>query len=205
MDAVVKYFHDGGIFMYPILICAVWGLTLLIERTIFYFQTAARLTDQSQIFTQTLYQEGPQKAVEALKSKGILQSVLVIGFQNKHLPPERIEEKMEGFLIKHLPVYSKYLNLLGTLAGLLPILGLLGTVTGMIAIFEVIALKGTGDAQAMADGISQALITTQAGLIGALPILLGHTLLSNRLKKISDTVRDSATALLDYIKDNHAR
>jgi biopolymer transport protein ExbB len=110
---------------------------------------------------------------------------------------------MEAALLAELPQYSKYLNLLAALAALMPIFGLLGTVTGMIRTFNVIALLGTGDPKAMADGIAEALITTQAGLVAATPIILGHTLLANRLRKISDTLRQACAAFLDYIKESH--
>ncbi len=204
MESVVSYIRQGGVFVYPIVFGAVWALAILIERTIFYLQTASGLQQTSDRFFAALLGEGAEAAGKVLDGrKGLLSSVLFEGLADANCPPDRLESRMEAVMLKQAPQYSRYLNLLATLAGLMPILGLLGTVTGMIATFKVIALKGTGDAQAMADGISEALITTQAGLVAALPIILGHTLLSNRLKRIVDKTRESAALFIEWAKDTH--
>ncbi len=206
MEEIIQYINQGGVFIYPILIGTVWAGILLIERAVFYLQTAMLLTRQSERIFTILAQEGIERVEEHLKSqKGLLKNVLYTAVQNRHLPVERIEEKMEVVLLRYLPTYSKYLNLLAALSSIMPILGLLGTVTGMIATFKVIALQGTGDAQAMADGISEALITTQAGLVAALPIILGHVLLSNRLKKITDKTKETCVRFIDCLKDTHVQ
>lgn len=203
MSALFDYIQQGGVFIYPILFGTIWAILLLIERTIFYLQTATLLSRQNERVFSILYNDGIDELESHLKNqKGLIKSVLETAILHKDQPIARIEEKMDVTLLKHLPSYGKYLNLLATLAGLMPILGLLGTVTGMIATFKVIALEGTGDAQAMADGISEALITTQAGLIAAVPIILGHVLLSNRLKKIIDKTKEMCAQFLDYLKDS---
>ncbi len=202
MESIISYITTGGIFMYPIVVCSFCAFVLLIERAFFYLQTASLLTNQSNKFFAILHAEGMEKAEEHLKSqRGLLKKVLLAALANRHKPVERIAEKMDLVLLNFLPIYRKHLNLLATLAGAMPILGLLGTVTGMIATFKVIALQGTGDAQAMADGISEALITTQAGLVSALPIIFGHVLLSNRLNKINGKIKAVCAQLLDFIKD----
>jgi biopolymer transport protein ExbB len=205
MDAVREYVSQGGFFMYPIIGGAVWALTLCIERTFFYIQTGSNLKKQTRSFFSILESSGTGDAQEYLSGKkGLISSVLAAGCAAAGQGPLRAEEKMATVLTSRLPAYSRYLNLLATLAGLMPIFGLLGTVTGMIATFNVIALQGTGDAQAMAAGIAEALITTQAGLVAAAPVILVHVLLLNRLKRITDTAREACTRLLDYMKDHHA-
>jgi biopolymer transport protein ExbB len=205
MESVLTYIKNGGVFMYPIIIGAVWALMLLFERFIFYMQTASRLTRQSEIFFKALHSGGVDEARKYLETqKSVMVTVLSNALENRDLPVERIEEKIETILIRDLPIYGRYFNLIATLAGLMPILGLLGTVTGMIGTFNVIALSGTGDAKAMADGISEALITTQAGLVAALPLILGHSLLSTRLQRITEKIKSSCAQLIDYLKDNHA-
>jgi len=131
---------------------------------------------------------------------GILKTVLSTAVEHAHLPAQKINQKVDTVLLDQLPGLSRFLNLIATLGTLLPMLGLLGTVTGMIATFKVIALQGTGDAQAMADGISEALITTQAGLVAAIPIVLCHTFLSNRVSKLLAVIRASVTRLLDFLE-----
>ena len=202
MQAIAEYLQKGGIFIYPILVFSIWAFTLIIERAIFYYQVASRATKLRDGFFAELKGSGISSAGDFLKSeKGILKHILSSALDHADLPVRKIEKKVDAELLNKLPELNRFLNLIATLGGLMPILGLLGTVTGMIATFKVIALQGTGDAQAMADGISEALITTQAGLVAALPIILGHTFLSNRLSKITAVVKESITKVIDYIED----
>ena len=206
MQALMEYLKQGGIFMYPIVIGCLWALTLLVERTIFYFQTGANLSRQLHTFFALLEREGDDAAAGFLaRQRGILKNVLTVALENRLEPVERIQEKMEVVLVEQLPAYSRSLNLLASLAGLMPIFGLLGTVSGMIMTFRVISLHGTGDAQAMASGIAEALITTQAGLVAAAPIMLGHVLLTSRVKKISDKTREACVKYLSRLRENNVR
>ena len=82
---------------------------------------------------------------------------------------------------------------------LLPMLGLLGTVVGMINVFEVIALHGTGDPQEMANGISQALLTTASGLIIAIPVIFAHHLLVQRLQALLATTEQSLLVVMNRV------
>lgn len=204
MNAITEYIRLGGIYMYPIIFGSFFALMLMVERTIFYFQTGANLSSQIRKLFTLLENDNADSALEFLKKqKGILGNVMTIALKNRHLPSERVEEKMESILLEQLPGYSRFLNLIAALAGLMPIFGLLGTVSGMIKTFNVIALHGTGDAQAMASGIAEALITTEAGLVAAAPIILGHVLLTSRLKKVSDKTRESCVKVMNYLKDGH--
>lgn len=204
MHAMMDYLHQGGIFIYPIVLGTLWAFTLLIERTVFYLQTGANLSKQLRTFFDLLQREGSLAASKYLSGqKGILKNVLTVAIDHAEEPPERVQEKMEVILVEQLPSYARYLNLLASLAGLMPIFGLLGTVSGMIMTFKVISLHGTGDAQAMASGIAEALITTQAGLVAAAPIMLGHVLLTSRLKKISDKTREACVKYITWLKDHH--
>ena len=206
MQDILDYLKQGGLFMYPIIFGCLWALTLLVERTIFYFQTGSNLTRQLRTFFSLLEKEGSEPASRYLTGqRGILKNVLSVALRHRGEAPERIQEKMEVILVEQLPSYSKYLNLLASLAGLMPVFGLLGTVSGMIMTFRVISLHGTGDAQAMASGIAEALITTQAGLVAAAPIMLGHVLLASRVKKISDKTREACVKYITLLKDSNVQ
>lgn len=205
MESIVNYLKTGGVFMIPILVCAVWAFTVLVERAIFYAHSTFRFRGQERkVFS--LLAKGDLAGVENFlnRQKGLLKNVFSVAIANRHLAPARVEEKMEAVLLVDLPPYHRFLDVLAALGGVLPLLGLLGTVTGMISTFGVIASEGGGNIQAMAEGIFVALTTTQAGLVAAVPVLLGHTILSNRLRGITDTTRKSCALLLDYLKDHHA-
>ncbi len=202
LEEITTYISKGGLFIYPIILGTLWAMVLLIERTIFYFQTASGLAKEGEKIETLLIDEGVDSTLSYLNDKtALVPRVVSVALKNHHLPLDRIEEKMDVELMRQLPIYSRFLNLLATLAGLMPILGLLGTVTGMIATFSVIELQGTGDAQSMAGGISEALVTTQAGLVASLPIILGHLFITDRLKRITDKTREICAFTVDYLKD----
>jgi len=97
---------------------------------------------------------------------------------------EDVAKEFGRHLTQIVPAMEGNLSTIAILATLLPMLGLLGTVTGMINVFEVIALQGSGKPDEMADGISQALLTTAGGLITAIPIIILHHLLSRRANSL---------------------
>ncbi len=203
MNEIFQYIDKGGLFIYPIIVGTFVAVVLLVERTIFYLQTASGLAKEGDYIENMLSGDGHEATRDYLKNRnGLIPKVVSVALNNSTLPLQRVEEKMDVELMRQLPVYSRFLNLLATLAALMPILGLLGTVTGMIATFSVIELQGTGDAQLLAGGISEALITTQAGLVASLPIILGHVFITDRLKRITDKTREICAFTVDYLKDS---
>ena len=108
------------------------------------------------------------------------------------LDQEQLENKIESVLSNVEPVYEKNLSTVKLLAAVAPLLGLLGTVIGMIETFQAITLFGTGDPKLMADGISQALVTTMLGLITAVPLLFIHNQLDTRSREIVQIIEEQA-------------
>lgn len=98
--------------------------------------------------------------------------------------------------MKIMPSLERWLGTLALLAVIAPLLGLLGTVTGMITVFNVITSVGTGDPKLMAGGISEALLTTEFGLILAIPIMLVHHLLERRVDTIVYDMQEKGTAFI---------
>ncbi len=106
------------------------------------------------------------------------------GVKNSGEPRELIEEVLYENILETRPKLGKLLPIIATTAAIAPLLGLLGTVTGMINTFNLISLFGTGDARVLSSGISEALVTTEFGLIVAIPALIIHALLSRKIKTI---------------------
>jgi biopolymer transport protein ExbB len=107
---------------------------------------------------------------------------------------EVLENTLQEGLLRETPRLERFLPTLGVLATIAPLLGLLGTVSGMINTFKVITAQGAGDANAMAGGISEALLTTQFGLTVAVPLILIHHMLSRRVDKIVGDMEEKGTA-----------
>ena len=107
-----------------------------------------------------------------------------------------LELKLDEGVIRETPKLERGQSVVKLLAGVAPLLGLLGTVTGMIATFQAITLFGTGDPKLMADGISQALVTTVLGLVVAIPLLFLHSLLSARSRSLVRILDEQAAGLI---------
>ena len=109
---------------------------------------------------------------------------------------ETLELKLDEAVMQEVPQLEKGQGLLKLLAAVAPLLGLLGTVTGMIITFQAITQSGGGDSRLMADGISQALVTTVEGLVVAIPLLFLHSILSARSKSVVQLLEQQCVGLL---------
>ncbi len=180
---LMEYMQCGGVVMAPLIIISLLMWLLIINRVLFfkrlYFKNMSHSMAKNFIKTGIF----PDK-----KYKGAA-SVIVNEYLKKksgvrHLDRYIIDEIILNFQGK----LDAYLSIIGILAGIAPLLGLLGTVIGMITTFDVISTFGTGNAKAMAGGISEALITTQTGLLVAMPGLYMHNFLQTRSGKLKKRV-----------------
>lgn len=186
----------GGFFLWPILFVGALGLVLLGERIAFFtlhpihIETVQKVSD--------LLADGDIARAHALVTppKTDLDRVLRAGIEAHGQPREIREHRLESALLEEEPRLERSLSLLGAIAGLAPLLGLLGTVTGMITTFDVISIFGTGNPRLLSGGISVALITTQVGLIVAVPALLGHAWASRAVARRQGVLEAARTALL---------
>lgn len=195
----------GGWFMLPIAICSVLGLAIVIERA-WALQTLrvappglverreqlARTADLSAADSASLEQNSALGRVWA--------AVIGTRAETADIRRERIEEA--GRQAAH--AMSRYLNTLGTIAAITPLLGLLGTVAGMIRIFATLTEAGLGDAQALAGGIGQALVTTAAGLCVAIPALVAYRYFNGLVEKRGLLLEQWAVRLIELQRDQRS-
>jgi biopolymer transport protein ExbB len=125
-----------------------------------------------------------------------LGRVLKVYYDNKHVDVETLELKLSEAIIKETPKLQRFLLFLKIISVVAPLMGLLGTVTGMIQTFQAITLFGTGDPTLMAGGISQALVTTVLGLTVAIPIVLLHTIVSGRSRRIINILQEQSAGIV---------
>lgn len=121
---------------------------------------------------------------------------VLAGYIHKTDDIDSVAMQLEEAILRETPLLTRGEALLKLLAGIAPLLGLLGTVTGMIATFQSISLFGAGDPRLMADGISQALITTALGLLVAIPLLLAHLLVSARSRRLVTVLEEQSAGLI---------
>ncbi|VAX11441.1 MotA/TolQ/ExbB proton channel family protein [hydrothermal vent metagenome] len=175
--------HQGGIVGYVILVLGGLGLLIVIVRLVYLAVTGWSIRHQLRNLT------APSK-------KNPLGRILTVAVENPDVDPGNLELQVDEAILRELPRLTRGEGLVKLLAGVAPLLGLLGTVTGMIATFQAITLFGTGDPKMMADGISQALVTTALGLIVAIPLLFMHTLISSRSQALVQILDEQSLGLV---------
>jgi len=197
-ESVIEIIQKGGLVMIPILTFA--GIALLIA--IFkWFEISsirrARPKDLAFIL-DCLNSNRPDEALQyAQRLSGPVGEMLTTAVQNYDKDKEHIEELLYEKLIKTQPKLERLLPFVALAAALAPLLGLLGTVTGMIKTFKLITIFGTGDAKSLSSGISEALITTEFGLIVAIPSLILHALLSRKSKGVLASLERTAIGFIN--------
>jgi biopolymer transport protein ExbB len=172
----------GGIVMVPLILCSILAAAITLERL--WTLRSQRVVPEELVDKVWRWVENrtlSDKQILALQLHSPLGRVLAAGLANRHRDRSLMIEAIEdaGRHVAH--ELERYLNLLGTIAGISPLLGLLGTVMGMIHTFKAITVAGVGNPTAMASGIAEALITTAAGLIIAIPALVAFRLLRGKV------------------------
>ena len=176
--SVIERINQGGIPGYIILIILASGLILGGLRFTFLYNSQKTLIQELE---SGKFNEGsPLKDIDDVLK------------QKDKLDQDQLETKIEAILSRIGPLYEKSITTIKLLAAVAPLLGLLGTVIGMIGTFQAITLFGTGDPKLMADGISQALVTTMLGLIAAVPLLFVHNQLDTRSREIIQIIEEEA-------------
>jgi biopolymer transport protein ExbB len=172
---MLEIIQAGGIVMIPLILCSILAVAITLER-LWTLQrrrvVPADLVDK--IWGWVENHSLSDKQILALQQHSPLGRILAAGLVNRHRDRSLMIEAIEdaGRHVAH--ELERYLTALGTIAAISPLLGLLGTVTGMIRTFKAITTAGVGNPAAMAGGISEALITTAAGLMIAIPALVAY-------------------------------
>lgn len=182
---MLELFKAGGWLMWPILICSILSLAIIAER--FWSLRRSRLIPKhlvAQVWQWEKVGHLDTKRISDLRRGSPLGRILAAGLVNRKHSRDIMKESIEevGRHVAH--ELTRFLNTLGTIASISPLLGLLGTVIGMIKVFAVITAHGVGDPSILAEGISEALITTAAGLSVAIPTLMFHRFFSGKVEEL---------------------
>lgn len=166
---------SGGWLMLPIILCSIVAMGIIVERLWTLRKNRILPPDLvPQVWRVARERRLDDTAIKRLKSSSVLGFVLAAGLANSHHGRDVMKESIEEAGRQAVHRLERFLNTLGTIASVSPLLGLLGTVIGMIQAFSAIVANGVGDPTILAGGISVALITTAAGLAVAIPSLIFH-------------------------------
>ncbi len=200
LEGIAAWFRSGGVVMFPIGLVALFAAFLSAGRFLAFarrgthpekFMRGLRL-----LLDQGKFSEARQYCLQSNTSLGdTLGAVLGRTGQDR----ESAEKTAQEAMLREVPTLEKWMPLIATLAAVAPLMGLLGTVSGMITLFQVITSAGTNDPRILAGGISEALVTTQAGLVIAIPVLLAHGVLSNRLDNINSSLNVHTMEVLNRL------
>lgn len=194
--------RDGGLLMAPLIAVAVMALLLILERLIVYLrehEQGGLLRSVHTACQERDYTEAEAQLAE--NGRGFAARLLLGALQRRQQGQQAVEDAIEIQLLQESPRLRKHLGGIAVLGSVAPLLGLLGTVTGIIQTFAVIEHAGQADPSQMAGGISQALVTTAAGLIIAIPILLAHRLVAGGMERLISNAEGHAATLLNHLAD----
>ncbi|MBK1849906.1 MULTISPECIES: MotA/TolQ/ExbB proton channel family protein [unclassified Marinobacter] len=190
----------GGILMVPIIACSILALAIILER--FWTLRASRVAPPqtiNELWRWIKKKELNGRKLKALQGSSPMGRILAGGLMNAKHGREIMKESIEHEASQVIHELERFLNPLGTVATITPLLGLLGTVIGMIKVFAEIQLAGVGNAGNLAGGISEALITTAAGLSIAIPALICHRYFIRRVDELVVSMEQEAIKLVEVV------
>jgi biopolymer transport protein ExbB len=204
---VFELVQAGGWLMIPILLCSVISAAICGER--FWTLRSTQIVPKNllaQVWNWIKSNEMDNKKLRELRAGSPLGQILAAGIANHRRGREQMKEAIEEVASQVVHEMERYLNTLGTVAAITPLLGLLGTVIGMIKVFTAIRLEGTGNAAVLAGGISEALITTAAGLTVAIPSLFFYRFFQRKVDDLVISMEQEALKLVEVLNtDRHEK
>ncbi|MBN1602746.1 MAG: MotA/TolQ/ExbB proton channel family protein [Chitinispirillaceae bacterium] len=195
-----SWVKSGGPVMFPLFALLAWAVVLGLLKIIQIIIKSGADNSLSKKVMECLSEndiEGAKKFAQ--KKRGVSARIVSTCLEHSKWNRTSAEKAVKEILVEELPQINKHLNTLAVIAGAAPLMGLLGTVTGMIRLFEVITNYGTGDPRLLAGGISEALITTEVGLIIAIPVLLLHNFLRNRTNDLQAQMEKHTIRILNRL------
>jgi biopolymer transport protein ExbB len=197
---MIDIFESGGIMMYPLLLASIIGVTIIIER-LFNLRKKKILVPEIVAVLDKINEMENFSLVRSVCEKfdGTFSQITVSCIDNRDLPPDELRILIEDEGRQKVRSLNRGLGVIETIAGIAPLMGLLGTVLGMIKVFDVIQTLGVGQARALSGGISEALITTAAGLMIGIPALIFYNYLSSRSESLILDIEKYTVLLLNKI------
>lgn len=197
---MLELLKAGGLLMWPIILCSVVTMAIIAER--FWSLRQIKVAPENLVAKVWQWQKVGHldtRRIRDLRDSSPLGMILAAGLVNRKHSREIMKESIEevGRHVAH--DLERFLNALGTIASITPLLGLLGTVIGMIKVFTVITTMGVGDPSILSEGISEALLTTAAGLTVAIPSLMFHRYFRGRIDDLIITMEQESLKMIEVM------
>lgn len=196
-------FNAGGWLMFPLALCSIAVIAISVER--FWTLNPKKIAPRNQlgdVWAKIQKSKMSADELKELRASSPLGRILAAGLSSSRHGRDVMKDSIQEAASQVIHELERYLAILGTIAAVTPLLGLLGTVLGMIKVFAAIMLEGTGNAGVLAGGISQALITTAAGLSVAIPAMISHRFFLRRLDALVVAMEQDAVKLVDVLHND---
>lgn len=203
---MLELLQAGGWLMWPILACSVVAVAIIIERL--WMLRSGRVIPKhllAEVWQLQRTDKLQMNDINDLRKSSPLGRILASGLMNRHHSREIMKEAVEDTGRQVVHQLERYLNTLGTIAAITPLLGLLGTVIGMIKVFTTITAEGVGDPTILAGGISEALITTAAGMSVAIPSLMFFRFFQGRINALVVRMEEESMQLVEVMAGERTR
>ena len=202
---MVEIVKSGGWLMVPIILCAIIAMGIMLER--FWSLQQKRVIPEdltSKVWGWVKKDQLDQGQIQILHQGSALGQILAAGLINRDYERAIMKDSIEETGRHVVHELQRYLDTLGTVAAISPLLGLLGTVIGMVKVFAAITTHGVGNPTVLAGGIAEALITTAAGLTVAIPALIGYRFYSSRVDTLVVDMEKEAIKLVEALHRRQA-
>ncbi len=202
---MVEIVKSGGWLMVPIILCAIIAMGIMLER--FWTLQQKRVIPEdltSKVWGWVKKDQLDQGQIQVLHQGSALGQILAAGLINRDYERAVMKDSIEETGRHVVHELQRYLDTLGTVAAISPLLGLLGTVIGMVKVFAAITTHGVGNPTVLAGGIAEALITTAAGLTVAIPALIGYRFYSSRVDTLVVDMEKEAIKLVEALHRRQA-
>ena len=197
---MLELFKAGGWLMFPLFACSVIAIAIIAER--FWSLQTKRIAPPeliTQIWQWLRYNQVDKDRIKSLQNNSPLGRILAAGLAERNAPRDLTKESIEDTGRHVTALMEKNLNTLGTIAAISPLIGLLGTVVGMIKVFAAITTSGVGNPETLAGGISEALITTAAGLVVAIPSVIFYRYFRGKINRLVVNMEEQAMQLIEIL------
>ena len=190
----------GGFVMVPLLLIGLVAILLTVAKITMLYRIKTPDSTLLDRFVEHMRTDHTEEAeVLARSVNSPFDTVLLAAIEHQKLSRDHLEEILHERAWAAVPYLDRHLGMLAVLGGVAPLLGLLGTVTGMIHTFEMVTIFGTGDAKLLSGGISEALVTTETGLVIAVPVLLVHAFLTRRVRTLVAVLERTVISYLNRL------
>ena len=197
---MLEFFKSGGVFMWPLLLCSILTLAIILER--FWTLRVSRVAPRSllsDVMVRLREDRMTLDYIRSMQSQSGLSFIFAAGLLNSKHGRRAMKESIQEAANHVIHELERFMSTLGTIAAIAPLIGLLGTVVGMIKVFNVLMEQGAGNTQLLAGGISEALLTTAAGLAVAIPALVFHRYFVRRIDELVVNMEQQSTKLIDVL------